>query len=283
LDFSSFDTVTLFEQASRYIDLAFSSASSVVVRVSTFAVETLLGSIIALVISYFLTLDYPRFSRTWSEFKIPGYEYDIGRLSAALGRLWKSFLGGQLLVVTVTGILTWIMMSAIGLRFSLGIGFLVGLGRFVPVVGPWVGGIVAVVVALVQPSNWLGLTPTAYALLVGLLILTLNQLLDYYIIPRILGTSLNISPAIVLVASLLGAILAGILGLLLAAPVVASLALLSRYVFRKMVDQSPWEPPIDEVPEPKEPALVRIFSRARRPVSGQETAGGEPSGRDDIG
>jgi predicted PurR-regulated permease PerM len=263
LDFSRFDTVTLFEQAAGIIDLFFSSASTVVLSVSSVAVETVVGSIIALVISYFLTLDYERFRNAWNNFSIPGYEYDIKRLSGALTRLWSSFLGGQLLVVTVTGLLTWGFMSAMGIRFSLGIGVLGGLGRFVPIVGPWVAGIVAAVVALVQPSNWFGLTPAAYAAVVIITILVLNQLIDYFVIPRILGTSLNISPAIVLIATLLGAILAGILGLLLAAPVVASMALIGRYIYRKMVDQSPWDPPIDEFPEARTPALARLLGRGR--------------------
>jgi predicted PurR-regulated permease PerM len=271
LDFSRFDTVTLFEQAAGYIDLVFSSASTVVLNVSSVALETVVGSIVVMVISYFLTLDNERFRNAWTNFVIPGYEYDIKRLSSALSRLWSSFLGGQLLVVTVTGLLTWLIMSALGMRFSLGIGVLGGLGRFVPIVGPWAAGIVAGVVALVQPSNWFGLTPAAHAALVILLIVVLNQSIDYFVIPRIIGTSLNISPAIVLIATLLGAILAGVLGLLLAAPIVASLALLGRYIFRKMVDQSPWDPPIDEVPEVRKPALARLFGRDRRRSAGDET------------
>jgi predicted PurR-regulated permease PerM len=178
-----------------------------------------------------------------------------------------------LLVVTVTGILTWMLISAAGLRFSLGVGVLGGLGRFVPIFGPWVAGIVAALVALVQPSNWLGLTPVAYAILVGVIILVLNQAIDYFIIPRIMGSSLNISPAIVLIATLLGAILAGVLGLLLAAPVVASLALLGRYILRKMMDKSPWDPPIDVVTEVRVPVLARLLGRKSPPASSTEPQG----------
>jgi predicted PurR-regulated permease PerM len=263
LDFSRFDTITLFEQASGYIDLLFSSASTVVLNISSVALETIVGTFIVIIVSYFLTLDTPRFRKAWTEFSIPGYEYDIKRLSSALTKLWNSFLGGQLFIVTITGLLTWVIMSALGLRFSLGIGVLGGLGRFVPIVGPWGAGIVAAVVALVQTSNWFGLVPGAHAALVVLLIIILNQAIDYFVIPKILGTSLNISPAIVLIATFLGAILAGVLGLLLAAPVVASMALLGRYIFRKMVDRSPWDPPIDYFPEEREPALARIFRRRK--------------------
>jgi predicted PurR-regulated permease PerM len=282
LDFSRFDTVTLFEQAAGIIDLAFSSASSVFLGVSSIALETVIGLIVALVISYFLTLDNERFRSAMSNFSIPGYEYDIARLSKELNRLWSAFLGGQLLVVTVTGVLTWIFISASGLRFSLGVGVLGGLGRFVPIFGPWVAGIVAAVVALVQPTNYLGLTPVAYAVLVGLIILVLNQLVDYFVIPRIMGSSLNISPAIVLIATLLGAILAGVLGLLLAAPFVASMALLGRYILRKMMDQSPWDPPIDVVSEVRVPVLARLLGRKPKESNRSGPVEGGLSGIDDI-
>jgi len=269
LDFSRFDTVTLFEQAAGYIDLLFSSVSTVLLSVSSVAIETVAGSLIVLVVAYFLTLDNARLRQTFVEFVIPGYEYDFTRLRAALTRLWKSFLGGQLLVVLITGVLYWLIMSALGMRFSLGLGVLGGLARFIPFLGPGVAGILAGVVALVQPSNWFGLSPGSYAALVLVFIILLNQFVDYFFITRILGTSLDLPPAIILIATLLGAVLAGALGLLLAAPVVASLVLLGRYVLRKMTDQSPWDPPIDEPPEQPAPALARFFRRKRARPEGE--------------
>lgn len=263
LDFSRFDTVTLFEQAAGYIDLLFSGVSTVFLSVSSVAIETVAGSLIVLVVAYFLTLDNAHLRQAFAGFVIPGYEYDITRLRAALTSLWKSFLAGQLLVSFITGLLFWLIMSALGMRFSLGLGVIGGLARFIPFLGPGVAGILAVVVALVQPSNWFGLAPGAHAALVILFIILLNQFDDYFLIPRILGTSLRLPPAIILIATLLGAVLAGALGLLLAAPVVASIALLGRYVFRKMADQSPWDPPIDETPEQPEPALARFFRLTR--------------------
>ena len=269
LDFSRFDTVTLFEQAAGYIDLLFSSVSAVLLSVSSVAIETVVGSLIVLIVAYFLTLDNARLRQTFVGFVIPGYEDDIARLRGALSRLWKSFLGGQLVIVLVTGVLFWLIMSALGMRFSLGLGVIGGLARFIPFLGPLVAGILAGVVALVQPSNWFGLAPGAYAALVILFIILLNQFVDYFFIPRILGTSLGLPPAIVLIATLLGAVLAGALGLLLAAPIVASIVLLGRYIFRKMTDQSPWDPPIDEPPEQPEPALVRFFRRTRARSQGE--------------
>jgi hypothetical protein len=56
-------------------------------------------------------------------------------------------------------------------------------------------------------------------------------------------------PVVILVAAIIGASLAGLLGILLSAPTMATLILLGRYVYRKVFDLSPWDPPIDAVKE----------------------------------
>jgi hypothetical protein len=76
-----------------------------------------------------------------------------------------------------------------------------------------------------------------------------------------MGPTLNLHPALILVGLVIGASLAGIIGLLLSAPTIASFLLLGRYVYRKMSDLSPWDPPIDVLAErtPEDPILPRIW------------------------
>jgi len=84
------------------------------------------------------------------------------------------------------------------------------------------------------------LEPFNYALLVLILAFLLDQIFDNLVSPRLLGDSLGVHPAAVLVAAIVAANLIGIIGLILAAPVLATMNLLSRYVFRKMIDLDPW-------------------------------------------
>jgi predicted PurR-regulated permease PerM len=107
-----------------------------------------------------------------------------------------------------------------------------------------------------------------------LCVILLDQAIDYVIIPKIMGTSLNLHPVIIIVGALLGATLAGILGLLLSAPAMATLILLSKYIYRKMVDQSPWDPPIDELPEIRERALGKLLRRRGETAKVQGEEGG---------
>lgn len=261
LDFSQFDLGSPFEQVLTYIELILGQASTIIADLATTAVETVVRLVFIIAVAYFLSLDNTGIRRTWDQLSIPGYESDLKRLRKALADLWNAFLRGQLVVVTITGLLTWLLMSILGVRFSLGLGVLGGIAKFVPMVGPTMAGGLAAIVALFQPSNWFNLTPLGHAFLIVVCVILLDQSIDYMIIPKIMGTSLNLHPVFVVIGALLGATLAGILGLLLSAPAMATFILLGKYIYRKMIDQSPWDPPIDELPEIRERALGRLLHR----------------------
>jgi predicted PurR-regulated permease PerM len=131
-------------------------------------------------------------------------------------------------------------------RYSLAIAILAGLGRFVPYIGPLVVWIVLALVTLFQGSNFFGMVSYQYTLLVLALAILLDQIIDNYINPRFLGRALGVHPAAVLVAALVAANLIGVIGLLLAAPVLATLKLLAGYLIRKMFDLDPWPPSREE-------------------------------------
>ena len=72
--------------------------------------------------------------------------------------------------------------------------------------------------------------------------LALNQVFDSYITPRVMGHTLGVHPAGVLIAAIIATDLIGLVGLVLAAPVLATVTLLGRYIIRKMLDMDPWPP-----------------------------------------
>jgi hypothetical protein len=79
--------------------------------------------------------------------------------------------------------------------------------------------------------------------------LIVDQIIDSLITPRILARTLKVHPAAVLVTALVAANLLGILGVVIAAPSLASFTLLGRYTIRKMFDQNPF--PLGETtPQP---------------------------------
>jgi predicted PurR-regulated permease PerM len=261
IDFSQFDLQAVGEQLLAGVRPLLSDLSGFIASFATGAIESVTRVVFTLAIAYFMTLDYRRIRTALISVSLPGYEKDFRRLRLSLSRIWRAFLRGQLLVVFLTGLITWTLMSLLGLRFSLGLGVLGGIAKFAPIVGPTTAGLVAALVALFQAGNWLGLTPLVHALLVIGSVILIDQAIDYLLIPRIMGTSLNLHPVVILVGVLVGASVAGVLGLLLSSPTIASLILLSRYTYRKMFDLPAWNPPID-IQKPHtihEPVLLRLW------------------------
>jgi predicted PurR-regulated permease PerM len=270
LDLSQFDLVSVAEQALASIQPLLGQVSGLLASAATGAIEILAAMVFVLAVSYFLTIDFERLHASWVDLSIPGLGEDVSRLRAALVGLWNAFLRGQLLIVLAAGVLTGVLMTALGVRFSLGLGVLMGLAKFVPILGPTTAGAVAGLVTLLQPAHGFGLTPVQHAAVVILALVILDQSIDYYMIPRILGSALNMHPVVVLVGAIIGASLAGVIGLLLSSPAMATVLLLGRYAYRKLADLSPWDPPIDAPPAERPPRTIRWLTRR---LSGGKEAG----------
>nr|RPI91379.1 MAG: AI-2E family transporter [Chloroflexota bacterium] len=90
-----------------------------------------------------------------------------------------------------------------------------------------------------QPTPF-GMTALGYMLMVVITTTVIDWIIDNLIAPRIMARSLRVHPAAVLVTALVAANLMGILGVVIAAPFLASAMLLGRYVMRKMFDLDPW-------------------------------------------
>jgi predicted PurR-regulated permease PerM len=171
---------------------------------------------------------------------IPGYSQDIQKMSRALGRSWNTFLRGHILIVIMVIFSYMILLSVLGVRYAYAIAILAGLARFVPYIGPLITYIVLGLVTLFQGGNYFGLQPIFYTALCIILSILLDQIYDNLVSPRIMGRSLGVHPAAVLVVAIVAANLIGLIGLLLAAPVLASFTLIGRYTFNKMLDRDPW-------------------------------------------
>ncbi len=207
--------------------------------------------VLVLVMGYYLARDFGHLADHLLGL-IPGpYREDFHKLLDQTGRVWQAFLRGQVILALAMGVSSAAVFAALGLRFSLGLGLIAGLMEFVPLFGPIIAGLLAVLVALFQPENWWGLAPIVYALVVLGGAVVLQQLENNILVPRIIGHSLNLHPLIVLLAALSGGILAGVLGILLAAPTVATLRMWLGYIYRKTVGLETWpQPVIDRRPAP---------------------------------
>ncbi|HEX6386854.1 MAG TPA: AI-2E family transporter [Anaerolineae bacterium] len=190
----------------------------------------------------------------------PGYRTDAERLMREFGRIWGAYLRGQVILGLVIFFVVWIGLSALGVQNALALGLLSGLLEFIPVIGPVIGAAAAVIVAFFQPENYLGLPSWQFALAVLALMIVIQQLENNVLVPRIVGEALDLHPLVVMVGVFMGGSLAGVLGAILAAPVVATLKLLSLYAWRKMFDLPPF-PSAEPEPRPPSPTWSERWQR----------------------
>jgi len=238
----------IIQQVLAAIQPALNRTGVLVGSLATGTAATLGWVLFIVVVSYYLLNDVRNIGVSFERLVPDEYAYDIRRLINELGPIWNAFLRGQITLGITMGVLVGLTMWILGVRYAVVLGLLGGLLEFIPVIGPVIAGGVALIIALFQPENWLGLNPITFALVVLGASILLQQLENNLLVPRILGGSLNLHAVVILVGAVIAASLAGIIGLLLSAPVLATLRLFGRYVYCKLFDLDPW-------PDP--PALTR--------------------------
>jgi predicted PurR-regulated permease PerM len=115
-----------------------------------------------------------------------------------------------------------------------------GLMEFLPSLGHGIWLFVASLLAFFVGSTWLPLPNWIFMLLVIGLHLIFEQFDLNYLIPRIIGRSVHLPPVVVILGIVSGALLAGVLGIFLAAPTIASLRVLGRYIYANLFDLDPF-------------------------------------------
>jgi predicted PurR-regulated permease PerM len=230
------DLNDLANRALEIVQPLLGQAGSIVGSIATGAAVSIGRIFFVVFVAYFILAESQQVGKTPIN-QIPQYDYDVRRMSRQLRIVWDSFFRGQIIIFYL------IVLSSLGVRNPIALAAMTGLAVFVPYVGIWVTSSVLFVVTFFQPANYFGLLPWQYAAMVLAIALVINFSFDNYITPRFLGRTLDIHPAAVLVAALVMASLLGIVGIFLAAPVVATLKLLGIYVFKKMFDLDPWPDP----------------------------------------
>jgi predicted PurR-regulated permease PerM len=172
-----------------------------------------------------------------------GYRGDVRRLFYELGQVWHAYLRGQLTLALVMGTVSFLMASLLGVPNPLILGVLSGLLEFIPSIGSGLAIFPAALMALTSESATIPFLEGApFAIVAVIAWATLQNVEAIILVPRIMGGSLNLHPFVVIVAIIAGASLAGVLGIILAAPMVASLRVFGQYIYGKLMDREPFPP-----------------------------------------
>ena len=248
IDISLIDMEAIGQQLLSYVQPLLGSTGQLLGTLASGAAGFVGRGVIVLIVSYFIMTESDGLRENLLKIEIPGYMEDFQRLGKELRRIWNAFLRGQFIVFSLAFIMYFILLSVLGMRYAIGLALLAGLAKFLPYIGPFFVTVTLGLVAYFQPIKPFGLEPLTYLIVVFAVLWVFDNSLDNLVTPRIMGRALKVHPAAVLVSALVGADLLGILGIIIAAPMLATIILFFRYTMRKMLDQNPW--PEEELPMP---------------------------------
>jgi predicted PurR-regulated permease PerM len=210
-----------------------------VAKVGVQVFHVLLVLILAPIFAFYLLIDLPHLKRTAVGLIPPAARPEVMLVARRINSAVGGFFRGQLLVAFIVGVLSSVGLRVINLDFWLLIGMVAGVFNIIPLVGPYIGGVPALVIALTtrEPIT---------AVWVVVIMVAVQQIDNHFISPMVMHRAVKLHPVLVMVALLLGGTLAGFFGLLVAVPAAAVLKILAGHLWRVHV--------LGEPPEAREEA-----------------------------
>lgn len=181
----------------------------------TGTVGVVVGLLVIPILAYYLLVQFDEVVRRIGEGVPPRHRDSVFEKVRTIDRLVSGFLRGQMLVAATLGVLYAAGFSLIGIDLAIGVGLLAGALALVP----YLGNIVALGTATVLCVLKFGIDGHLLAVIGWYLVV--QSLEGFVLTPRIVGSSVGLHPAAVIVALLIGGDLFGFLGLLIAVPVAA--------------------------------------------------------------
>jgi predicted PurR-regulated permease PerM len=275
IDFRLIDLESVSRQLLSVVQPVLSRTGSVVGTIAGGAANFLGWTLFIILVSYFVLAESGGLRTRMVNIDIPGYSSDIERLTRELGRIWNAFLRGQIIIFFLAVLVYTVTLSILGVRYAFSLALLAGVARFLPYVGPAINWIILCIVAYFQDfSLFAASDPNGdfkYTFVVLIVAIIVDQIFDNVVTPRVLSDALKVHPAAVLVAAIIAANLMGLLGVVIAAPMLATVALFWQYIMRKLLDVDPWP---EREPGPPPPTggryIVTLRRFFRRVTSGEE-------------
>jgi predicted PurR-regulated permease PerM len=252
--------VALLEVAGRFLASIETPTVDDIVEVGSAAAGLVAAAVTILALAFFWLLERPRLQRYALAFvgerHRGGLRDSWNAIEARLGQ----WVRGQLILMAAVGVASGIAYTVLGVPSPLLLAVIAGVAEIVPIIGPLVGVVPAVLVAAtVSPE---------LAVLVGLVGIAIQVIEGMVLVPIVLRRTMGLSPMLTFLSVLIGAAVGGIIGALLAVPVAATLEIvLERFQEREepvvadpaaVMGEAPEE---SEPPVPPEPRVLPSGSR----------------------
>lgn len=192
-----------------------------VLQATTAIVTTVLTFLIVPVWSFFLLKDRPRLGRAFASAIPREWLPDVEAIITIIGRVFGSWVRGQVLLGLTVGIATFVGLLFLGgvvnpifARFAVLLAVVAGVLELLPIIGPIIAAVPALLLAATAGIEAVG---AAFVLYFGV-----QQLENNLLVPKIQGDATNLHPSVVMLALIMGGTIAGLLGAILALPITAA-------------------------------------------------------------
>jgi predicted PurR-regulated permease PerM len=284
----SFDVRSVYEEISGTLQNFVSTLVGHSLDILLGVAESFIWLFFILFISFYLLKDKDKLGRWISDLVPPDYREEAHLLYKEIDGTWNAFLRAQILQCLLVGAVVGISMAALGLRSAVIIGLVGGIVEVVPRFGHTITATVGVLFAYFEGSLYLPISNFWFAVIVIVFFAVFNEIDTAYILPNLVGRRLHLPPMVALMGVIAGASLGGVLGILLAAPTISTLRVLSSYVYRKLLDiepavvvREPTKPPPPPTPRERLIAIRDEVSTVRTEIERKLKGEGEPDEPED--
>lgn len=231
------------ESVDKQLEKAGDAASDWATGLAPDAVQ-FLGNTFAIVLGYltipvwlFYTLkDHPRGVRSFIGMFPPEWRHDVRNVLGIADAVFKNYVRAMLLQGLTIGFMTWVALELLDVKYPIGLAIIAGFTELIPIIGPFISAIPAMLVALTDDP--------LKALWVALAFLGIQQLENHLLVPKIQGDFFRLHPGVIIVLLIVAGALAGFLGILLIVPAAAFVRDLYHYTYLRLGDVPP-DPALD--------------------------------------
>ncbi len=255
-----YDVTTKLQDEAQKLPEKLGDAAGALQSIAAGVVNAAFQLLTILTMTFFLLLD----GRRISDFLIRRFGRGREeRLRTVAERIYKStsgYVAGALTITSINGILTFIILSILGVPFAVPLAVLMSFFGLIPLVGATIGGVIILVVTLFTDF------PSA-TIVYGIFLVVYQQVENNVLQPFIFKRTVNVPPLAVIIAILAGSSVLGVVGALVAIPIAAALQIVLREWFAEPPSASPLAdlPPVDPDPPPEPPPPPRRRPRLPRP------------------
>jgi len=224
--------------------------------------EFILIFLLGPVLAFYFLLDLPKQQGRLIELVPASHRAEAAFVGRQLNTAVGGFLRGQLLVAILVGLMLSIGYGVIDLPFWLLIGLVGGVLNIVPFLGPWVGGILGVIVAVATTD----LRTAFWAAVVAIVV---QQIDNNFVSPLVLRATVRLHPAVTLTVLVLAGAVAGFWGIIIAVPLAASVKVVGGHLWRTRLLGQTWEEAGEAImAEPPAPSgALRFRTREMEAIS----------------